>query len=110
MKLKVPTQFNNLAEWVKAARFVDIVLDQITALVNGRLTFSDNFLQQTTSVTFSAANTDTTVPHSLGFLPNGYIVVGRSANMVIYDGATANTTTNLYLRSSATGSASIIIF
>ena len=48
----------------------------------------------------AVATTEDTVPHKLGRVPNGYIVVKQDKAGIVYDGTTAWTTTNLYLKSS----------
>jgi len=47
------------------------------------------------------ANTEDTVAHPLGRVPLGYIPVRWDKSAVLYDGTTAWTTTNFYLKSSA---------
>ena len=55
------------------------------------------------------ANTEFAVAHTLNKVPNGYIVVKNNKNGVVYDGTTANSATNLYLRHGAANS-SITVF
>lgn len=110
MRVKNSATVSNQPTWEKASRFVASLIEDIITLVNGKLTFSDNFLAQQLPVTFIAAATDTGVVHTLGFVPNGYIVVSKSGDFNIYDGATANTSSVLYLRASGAVSASIIVF
>jgi hypothetical protein len=62
---------------------------------------------------FSAANTDTTFSHVLGRIPNGYIIYRNSAAGIVYDasdGTTSWTSTSIKLRSSATGTVSVLVF
>jgi hypothetical protein len=91
-------------------RYTAIALDAIIGTINGNLDFQTNFNAKTSSVIFSAANTDTAVIHGLGRVPIGYIVYGTTAAMSIYDGATPSTSQLLYLRASATGTARILIY
>lgn len=49
----------------------------------------------------AVANTQDTVAHNLGRTPVGYIPVKQDKSAVLYDGTTAFTSSNLYLRSSA---------
>ncbi len=44
------------------------------------------------------ANTQDTVPHTLGRIPLGYIVVEQDKAGTVYDGGTTFTDTNLYLK------------
>lgn len=91
-------------------RYTSIVLSDIISTVNGNLDFATNFNAKSTSVIFSLANTDTAVIHGLGRVPIGYIVTGATAAMAIYDGASASTSSLLYLRASATGTARILVY
>ena len=46
------------------------------------------------------ANTEDTIPHKLGSIPVGYVVIKQDKAGIIYDSKTAWTSTNLYLTSS----------
>ena len=89
-------------------RFIQLWMQDASSVINGRVEFSSNIQSNLKSVVFAAANTDTTVAHGLAFPPNGYIVAGLSANMVIYDGALASTSSKITLKSSAVGTARLI--
>jgi hypothetical protein len=91
-------------------RYLSIFGAAVLQAINGGLDFSTNFNGKIVSVTFSSANNDTAVSHGLGRAPVGYIPVRLGAAMTLYDGTMANTTSLLYLKSSATGSASVFIF
>lgn len=109
-KLKTIQDVSNTDTWEELRRYVSITLDDIVAAINGRLTFGDNVSTQVLSVTFSAANTSVTVPHTLKRVPSGYVLCGASAAMSIYNGSSANDKNNIYVKSSATGTASILVF
>lgn len=109
MRIKAALDLAQLTTWQQLQRYVSDVIRQIVDLCNGKLSFSENFDCFTASVEFTSTSVDTAVPHGLGRAPNGYIIVKRSANMVIFDGSTENTDSVLYLRTSATGTASVII-
>lgn len=91
-------------------RFLVQWLEELVSIINNGLKFSDNFDSKIINVTFSAANTDTSVAHGLGRAPAGYLVTSLSASMVIYNGSVGSNGTNLILRSSATGSAGLIVY
>jgi len=74
------------------------LMDQLVELFNGGLNFTDNFECTIASVTI--ALTDTEIPHTLKRVPVGYIVMGRDQAGIVYDGAIAWTTENIYVRSS----------
>lgn len=110
MKITQDSNLDRIEEQKEQMRFLSIFCDQVTTMLNNGLLFSDNFNQKTLSVTFSAVNTDTAINHGLGRVPQGYIVIGRSANLVVYNGASQWTSSLIYLRSSALGSANMFVF
>lgn len=110
MRISSPSQLQSVENFEQLRRFVTIYLTELTRLINGNLNFGENILNSPAVVTFPAAGQDVVVPHKLGFIPNGYLVSKRSDNFVIYDGAQANTNEVLYVRASAAGTASLIIF
>jgi len=91
-------------------RWTSICLEAIISTINGKLDFQTNFNAKTVAVTFSAPSVDTAFIHGLGRVPQGYIVVGSTAAMSVYDGSGAGTESLLYLRSSAAGTARILVY
>jgi len=89
-------------------RYIQLFLQDTQQVVNGRLDLATNTNSPVVSQAFSAANTDTTVNHNLGRAPRGYLVVGRTAAMIIYDGTVASNATTITLKSSAVGTARFI--
>ena len=70
---------------------------------------SDNWDAQVISVTLAAANVEQAVAHTLKRVPTGYIVVSINKVAVVYDGTTAWTTTNIYIRSNTAATAVKVI-
>lgn len=91
-------------------RFLTLFGEQVARALNSGLDFETNFNSKFVSITFSATNTDTSVAHGLGRVPAGYIIIGLSAALTVYDGVGANTATNLFLRASATGTARLLVY
>jgi len=91
-------------------KFVDLFFQDVVRVVNGGLDFATNFNAKTVTVPFTVANENTTVIHGLGRVPAGYLVVGLSTNMIIYDGSVAGTTSAIVLKSSAIGNARILVY
>lgn len=93
-------------------RYAAQILRDLVDAVNGNLTFSENFSGRLITIAFSGANTDTSAAHGLGRLPAGYIVAGLSAAMTVYDASSNNPDTDklIFLRSSATGTAQVLVF
>ncbi len=94
------TQFNTLAE-VKA--WVSKFLAEVAQVVNGQLSLTDNVKATIISATFAAPNTEISVAHPLGRAPTGYLVVGLTVSMSVFDGTSQNDSERIYLRSSAAG-------
>lgn len=90
-------------------RHLAIFASAVTETVNGKLDFQTNFNCQVLSVAFSAASTDTIVAHNLGRVPQGYISLGTTVTMNVYDGAIGWTTSAISLRSTAIGTARLIL-
>lgn len=110
MKLNAVQNISNVTTVSDLARYASIVFEQIESILNGGVTFTDNFQSAIVSVTFSAANTQVQIAHSLGRIPVGYILTKASAAMIIYDGGSANTANDIFLKSSAIGNAQILVF
>jgi len=109
MKITVAANLSNVSQ-EDLGRFTSQFTEQVKDAINGNLSFADNFKAQTVSVTFDSANAEVQVSHGLKKTPTGYIVVGTSAAMSVYDGSSSNTAELFYVRSSATGTARILLF
>ena len=62
------------------------------------------------TVTFPAADTDVEVQHDLGRVPLGIYEVGRSGNLVVYNGSVGRTAQAITLKASAAGTVDILVF
>lgn len=109
-KVTQDTSVDRFTDPNESFRFCSQLFDQIVRLINGGLGLVDNFDGKMHTLTFSSANTDTALVHGLGRVPSGYLVVRRSANMTVYDGANAWTPANAYLRASSAGSITVFVF
>lgn len=94
----------------EAFKYTTLALEQIGQLLNNGLSLSDNFDAKILTITFTAANTDLATVHGLGRVPTSYIQIGQTAAMSIYDGASANTSSLIYLRSDAAGTVRLVVF
>jgi len=103
-------QITDLNDQSEKFRYIQLCLQGIVSQVNGNIEFLKNMKAKQVEVVFSAANTNTAVQHGLGYVPNGYIVYRLSAAMIVYDGTGTNSTSVISLKSSATGTAKILIF
>lgn len=112
MKIQAATNFQNVSEAQpkELPRFIDIFAQDVVNVVNGNLEFGTNVKTSLISAAFTSANTDATFNHSLGKVPTGYLVAGLSASMVVYAGSNASTNKTITLKSSAIGTASLLLF
>lgn len=110
--MPVPRNWWNIENVQEEKRWssLTLFLKDIYTILSKGIVIQDNFRGVVLDVTFSAADTDTTIVHGLSYTPTKYIVLSRSANFVVYDGAAASDLTNFYLRASATGNVSVFIF
>jgi len=86
------------------------MVDQLSFIVNGNIGLLDNVKVSRVKVSFTSANTNLYVPHTLGRVPKGYIVTSLSAAMIVYNGTSEWTGQGIYLRSSAIGDATLLVF
>lgn len=91
-------------------RFTDLALKDIAQQINGKLDFATNFNGKLLSVTFAAANTQVSVAHGLGRVPQGYIITMDDSGVKVFNGTTSNTATTLYLRASGPGTVGLLVY
>ena len=68
-------------------------------IINKGIRAADNWEAQIITVTLTLADTEQAIPHTLKRIPEGYVLVSNDKAAIIYDGTTAWTTTNIYIRS-----------
>ncbi len=90
--------------------FVSVFAEDVIHIVNGGLDFDTNFNAKEISFNFTAADVDTSAGHGLGRVPTRYIVTSASAAMAIYTATLASTSSTMYLKSSAIGTATVLIY
>lgn len=110
MKIKTALSVSNLKTLEELTRWVSQTLSAIIDLVNGRISMVDNMDVFEATVTFTAANAEVKVPHTLTRVPTRYEISSLTAAMSIYTGTTPFTESNIYLKSSATGVATVLIY
>jgi hypothetical protein len=91
-------------------RYLNQWCEDAVAVINGGIDFATNFNANEITINFSAANTDTPIAHGLARSPNRYILTSATAAISLYDGTLATTSSIIYLRSSATGTATILFY
>lgn len=86
-------------------------LEQVNKVLGGNVSFGTTTANTdrgrningwaATVVTPGAPDTEFAVPHGLGRIPIGFLVMSRSVSGNVYKSTTAWTTTNIYLKDSA---------
>jgi len=109
MKFTV-VDLSNVSELSDVRRFTALSINQLASIVNNGLLFSDNFDATIVTVNFAANNVDQAIAHGLNRIPSGYIELTKSVAMIVYTGSGTWTTSSIYLRSNAVGTANILIF
>ena len=92
-------------------RYVSIFCEQVSQIINKGLNFQDNFGMQIISAVFGSANADGSYSINIGKQATGYIVIGTTVAMSVYDGTSWNSSqSQITLRSSAIGTARLLVF
>lgn len=111
MKLSASQGISNQETLDKLKRQTQIFAQATEDVVNGQITFQDNFRCQIITVTFVNPNVDVQVPHQLGTVPIGYLAINKTSPLDVYNGsANVFTKTFITVRSDAGGTANILIF
>lgn len=114
MPINQQTNLSSLTTVPQLVQALTPLLQNTQQTVNG-LTLNDLNLNPVT-VNFSQANTQVTVAHGLGYVPNGYIPIQQDAAASIYLSTNVNlagvqaNATNIYLMASATVNVVLLFF
>lgn len=92
------TQVNDATTFI---RFASQLLDIMTSTINGNLEFDQNLKTQSVTVVFNAINSDVAVPHLLNKTSVKYFVTSKSAACDVFTGITGQSSTTMYLQSTA---------
>lgn len=109
-KVKVIQDISNITTLDDLVRYSSIITNSIVSAVNGGLDFTDNCNVSNVSVTFPAANVQVKVTHTLNRIPQGYLVAGRATNLQVFDGTSAMNSSEIFVQSSAAGTAKLLIY
>lgn len=92
-------------------RYTSINFQNIETQMNGNLEFGANIKASTSVAIFPAAGTVVAVPHTLGRVPQGYIVINQNSAGSILTSELTNpwTSATIYLNASAAMTATLII-
>lgn len=109
-RLKTYQDLSNVEGLEELQKFISQMTKDIVDTINGKINVADNLECRVVSVTFSQANVDKMVNHKLGRIPSGFIQVSPSVALTVYTGSGASDENNIFVKSSAAGSASIMVF
>ncbi len=90
--------------------YVSRFVKEVISTLNNGITIDDNISCKVVSVVFTAASVESRIEHGLGRVPVGYIQIGQSAVLTVFNGATTTTNQNIYLQSSAAGTVKLLIW
>lgn len=110
MRLKSILDISNVKSQEDLTRFAAQALKDIADILNGKVGIEDNTDSIRLTVNFTAANVAQTIQHNLGHMPSGYVLIGSTVAMSVYDGGTAFTDKFIYLKASAIGTARILLY
>lgn len=91
-------------------RYIQLALQDIIQQLNGNIEITTNLKISIVDTNFASANVNTTINHNLGRVPQGYIEVGKSVSLNVYDGTVNSSTQTITLRSSAVGRAKLLFY
>ena len=109
MKLTLP-DLSQQPDWEGLMRFTDQGFHKIVDFSANGFSFSDNIDCKLITAVFVAANTELVIPHTLKRVPIGYLPYNLTAATIVYNGTTAFTNTNIYLKASVATTVSLIVF
>lgn len=106
----IPESLWNIENTKEEQRIVTLTrfLKQVYTILNRGINPQDNFRGAILNCEFTSADTSIIFKHNLSFTPQYYLVAGISVNMVIYEFVANNV--NISLKSSAVGTAQILVF
>lgn len=110
MKVKTILDVSNVQTWQELQRYSAQILKSFLDVINGNVDLVDNCSTSFVSVTFSAANTETKVAHTLGRTPQGYIVAGATADVRVFDSSSASTADAIFLKASGAATVRLLVF
>lgn len=85
---KIRNIFNlsNLDTVDDLSRYLNVSVNELTNIINGKIEFVENILSARINVNFTSANSQFSISHSLNKTPVGYIQIGSNVACNVYDG------------------------
>lgn len=110
MKITEGSNLSNITDATEFQKQASKAIAQISMAINGNIEPLTNLKCQQLAISFAAADIDTPFGHGLNRVPVGYFVIGASVAMSVYSGSVPMNSDVVTLRSSAAGTATILIF
>jgi hypothetical protein len=108
-KVKSSPTLQSCKDVEELRRFVGAFNEDAVSQINGRLTFGDNIKSTAAiSISFTGAGS-IEVPHSFGQVPEGFLVIYKTAGVDIYASSTTWTDTKIFLTAGGAVNAKIIV-
>lgn len=109
---KLKNQFNisQLKTTDEIVRFLTMILEELTIQFNGKIDFDSNIRTSLVDVSFTTANAEKPITHTLDRVPLGYILAKSNVAVRLYDGATTNTASTIYIKADAISTTKVLIF
>jgi hypothetical protein len=86
VRIKPPLEVSNLEPSdPNFVNYVAQILNSIISVVNGEISFVDNFKGRILTVVFNTADLQQAVNHGLNKIPVGYLNLGSKAATVVYN-------------------------
>lgn len=112
-RVKGVPSFSEVATWQELRRYASIAIERIMGQINGGLSFGENLTASGPSVvTFASASDIQQVNHSLGRVPDGFIVIKLNAAITVYQPSgneNAWQSDKIFLRASGAGTATLYV-
>jgi hypothetical protein len=107
VRITAPSDVGNVVDLENMKRFVAAFLDQTKTSINGGIS-TDNLRCAVIDSVFTASGIEVALKHNLGVVPQGYFKL-KGPNVTIYDGDTAATEQNIYVKSTGAGTVKILV-
>lgn len=109
-KVKIAQDLAQIDNYDDFQRWSSYSIAAIANTVNGNMNLVDNCQTQVLTVNFEKANQTMGIPHTLGYIPNGYIVISKTVDISVFDGNQKNTKDAIFLQGSTLGITRVLIF
>lgn len=107
MKFWAPFALQGSPDLKALVQFVTQSVTNTSQILTGNVNFQDNV--QCTLVTVLITTSETPVPHSLGIVPMGFLVLNADSPGIIYSGTSSWNDKYIYLKSTVSVTAKIAV-